>query len=42
MAPKIYAHVLFYGMTLGVATGGAFLISTVFGKSEEEKIKELV
>lgn len=43
MAPrKIYAHVLFYGTTLLVTTGGALAFSKAYGKTEDEKIAELV
>lgn len=35
-------HVLFYGGTVLITTGAAFLISNTFGKSEDEKVAELV
>jgi len=40
--PTITQHVFFYGTTLVVTTGVAFLFSNVFGKSDQEKVAELV
>ena len=44
MAPrfKIDAHVFYYSVALIGCTGTAYIAATVFGKTEEEKIKELV
>lgn len=44
MAPrfKIDAHVFYYSIALIGCSGTAYIAATVFGKTEEEKIKELV